>query len=137
MLNSRVNSRANPPATSATEVEVLFASLAPTGPEFSQKKMFGYLCCFVNGNLFAGLHKRNMIFRLPAGDQAVFLQIEGAAPFKPRPGRSMQAYVSLADPLSQDPRLLKKWMSRALAHVSAMPRKAKKAAKAGARTGKR
>ena len=41
----------------------------------------------------------------------------------------MQAYVSLADPLSQDPRLLKKWMSRALAHVSAMPRKAKKPAK--------
>ena len=69
MFNSRVNSRANPPATSATEVEVLFASLAPTGPEFSQKKMFGYLCCFVNGNLFAGLHKRNMIFRLPAGDR--------------------------------------------------------------------
>ncbi len=115
--------------SSPTELETLFASLAPTGPEFSQKKMFGYLCCFANGNLFAGLHKREMIFRLPIEDQAVFLLLEGAAPFEPMPGRRSKKYVSLADPLSQDPRLLKKWMSRALAHVSAMPRKVKKPAK--------
>ena len=115
--------------SSPTELETLFASLAPTGPEFSQKKMFGYLCCFANGNLFAGLHKRDMIFRLPIEDQAVFLLLEGAAPFEPMPGRRMKEYASLADPLSQDSRLLKKWMSRALTHVSAMPRKARKLAK--------
>lgn len=51
---------ANPPA----EFETLFASLAPIGPDFDREKMFGYLCCSVVGNLFAGLHKRDMLLRL-------------------------------------------------------------------------
>jgi hypothetical protein len=88
--------------------------------------MFGTLCCFVNGNLFAGLHPRHILFRLPARDQAVFLLLAGATPFEPAPGRRMKNYVSLADPLSQDLRLLEKWMLRALTHVSAMPPKAAK-----------
>jgi len=33
----------------------LFTGLAPEDPQVEQKKMFGWPCCFVNGNLFAGL----------------------------------------------------------------------------------
>ena len=50
---------------SSDELMSLFSELAPNGPRVEQKKMFGWPCCFVNGNLFAGLHKENMIFRLP------------------------------------------------------------------------
>ena len=48
----------------------LFTGLAPEDPQVEQKKMFGWPCCFVNGNLFAGLHKESMIFRLSQPDAA-------------------------------------------------------------------
>ena len=132
----RTQTRSTPKMTwekSPGELETLFASLVPAGPDFDRKKMFGYLCGFINGNLFAGLHKRDMLFRLPDEDQVVFLEIEGAVPFEPMPGRRMKGYVSLSHPLSQDPALLKKWMSQALAHVSTMPPKLKKPPKTRAR----
>ena len=52
----------------------------------------GWPCCFVNGNLFAGLHKQSMIFRLSEKDLATFLKQEGAAEFEPMPGRKMKGY---------------------------------------------
>ena len=91
--------------------------------------MFGWPCCFVGGNLFAGLHKQSMIFRLSEADQAAFLKLDGAAEFEPMPGRKMRGYVILADPLQRDRRELAKWMKRSLEFTSALPAKAKKPAK--------
>src|SRR5689334_10471893 len=54
---------------SSTKLADLFGELAPKDPNVELKKMFGWPCCFVNGNLFAGLHKQSMIFRLSAEDQ--------------------------------------------------------------------
>jgi hypothetical protein len=65
----------------------LFEKLAPKDAQVEQKKMFGWPCCFVNGNLFAGLHKQSMIFRLAEQDQAAFLEMDDAAEFEPMPGR--------------------------------------------------
>jgi hypothetical protein len=38
---------------SSPELIALFAALAPKGAGVEQKKMFGWPCCFVNGNLFS------------------------------------------------------------------------------------
>jgi hypothetical protein len=75
---------------SSAELVALFAELAPQDPAVTQKKMFGWPCCFVNGNLFAGLHKESMIFRLSDDDRVAFLRLDGAADFEPMPGPKMR-----------------------------------------------
>jgi TfoX/Sxy family transcriptional regulator of competence genes len=107
----------------------LFAALAPGDPGVEQKKMFGWPCCFVNGNLFAGLHKQNMLFRLSDPDRAAFLKLKGAAEFEPMPGRKMRGYVTLANPTERDRKELARWMKRSLEFASALPAKAKKPVK--------
>ena len=57
-----------------------------------KRKMFGYPCRFVNGNLFMGLHNKNMILRLAEKDRADFVKL-GGKPFEPMPGRIMKEYV--------------------------------------------
>ena len=85
--------------------------------------MFGYRCCFVSGNLFAGLHKRDMLFRLSGKDQAVLLRIEGAAlaqalgsdKYAARTG--LLASTRIFQRLSARPR----WLQAAAADIRARP----------------
>ncbi len=84
------NANMNWEKSSANLVE-FFNTLAPADAGVEHKKMFGWPCCFVNGNLFAGLHKQSMIFRLSETDRVTFLKIEGAGEFEPMPGRKMKA----------------------------------------------
>ena len=112
---------------SPQELIDLFTSLAPAAPGVEQKKMFGWPCCFVNGNLFTGLHKQSMIFRLSEADQAAFLKLDGAAEFEPMPGRKMRGYVILSEPLTRDRKQLARWISRALQFASGLPPKEKSA----------
>jgi TfoX/Sxy family transcriptional regulator of competence genes len=112
---------------SSPRLETAFAELIPKVAGVTQKQMFGWPCCFVNGNLFAGLHRQAMIFRLADHDQAEFLKLRGAVNFEPMPGRKMKGYVSLAEPLQLDKRELSEWMGRALEHARTLPSKAKPA----------
>src|SRR5215471_18570490 len=111
---------------SSQELIDLFTSLAPTAAGVQQKKMFGWPCSFVNGNLFAGLHKQSMIFRLSEADQAAFLKMEGAAEFEPMPGRKMRGYVILSEPGRRDRKELTRWIERSLRFAAALPSKAAK-----------
>jgi len=111
----------------------LFGELAPKDPRVEQKKMFGWPSCFVNGNLFAGLHKESMLFRLSEKDQVIFLKLDGAAEFEPMPGRKMKGYATLSNALTRDRKELAMWMGRALAYAAELPAKAKKAAKPSAK----
>ena len=87
---------------SSAELVALFTELVPKDPEVTQKKMFGWPCCFVNGNLFAGLHKESMIFRLSDADRLAFLRLDGAADFEPMLGRKMKGYTTLRNPMRRD-----------------------------------
>ncbi len=111
---------------SSTELVALWSELAPAGPNVENRRMFGWPCSFVNGNLFAGLHKQCILFRLSASDQANLLKLEGAAEFEPMPGHKMKGYVILSNPLERDRREISKWIDRALQFASEMPAKAKK-----------
>src|SRR6266849_5909936 len=122
---------------SSTDLVALWNELAPTGPNVENQKMFGWPCSFVNGNLFAGLHKQCILFRLSAGDQANLLKLEGAAEFEPMPGRKMKGYVILSNPLERDRKEVSMWIDRALQFASGLPGKAKKTgAKRGASKGR-
>jgi len=114
---------------SSPELTALFADLAPKAPSVTQKQMFGWPCCFVNGNLFTGLHKQSIIFRLSDDDRAAILKLHGTADFEPMPGRKMKGYVILADPLRRDRVELRRWIESALKHTQALPPKARRAKK--------
>lgn len=115
---------------SSERLVALFEQLAPQDPSVTSKKMFGWPCCFVNGNLFAGLHKQSMIFRLHDTDRAAFLELGGTGDFEPMPGRKMKGYMIMAEPLDRERSILAQWMRRSLAFTRALPPKAKKAASA-------
>jgi TfoX/Sxy family transcriptional regulator of competence genes len=91
------------------------------------RKMFGYSCAFVNGNMFAGLHEAGMVLRLPEEQRTEFLQLKGAAQFEPMPGRVMREYVVVPKILLNAPEKLRAWMEKSLAYVSSLPAKPKKA----------
>jgi|WetSurMetagenome_2_1015567.scaffolds.fasta_scaffold821534_1 TfoX/Sxy family transcriptional regulator of competence genes len=96
------------------------------------RKMFGYPCAFVNGNMFAGLHESGMILRLPESERKTFLKLKGSSQFEPMPGRFMREYVVAPADMAGHPGIVAKWLSKAYAYGSSLPAKARKA-KAGPR----
>jgi TfoX/Sxy family transcriptional regulator of competence genes len=88
--------------------------------------MFGYPCCFVNNNMFMGLHQENMMVRLEPSDRAEFLTIDGASLFEPMAGRTMKEYVTIPPQVLADEEELATWVQRSLDWVGAMPPKVKK-----------
>jgi TfoX/Sxy family transcriptional regulator of competence genes len=87
------------------------------------RKMFGYACCFVNGNLFVGLHQSSMMVRLDPSDRAEFLTLDGACLFEPMPGRAMKEYVAIPPQVMADEPELARWIERSLAYAGALPPK--------------
>ena len=83
--------------------------------------MFGWPCCFVNGNLFFGLYKQSMIFRLPESDFREFLRDEGAMHFEPMPGRKNKGFVAATGEMLEDGTALAHWMARARSMPGACP----------------
>lgn len=97
------------------------------------KKMFGYPCCFLNGNMFTGLHEENWIVRLSQEDREEMMENHGASQFEPMEGRVMKEYVALPQDILSSPSDLKKWLEKSHAFVSTLPPKAKKPRKVKAR----
>jgi TfoX/Sxy family transcriptional regulator of competence genes len=96
-------------------------------PGAEPRKMFGYSCVFMNGNMFAGLHEAGMVLRLPENQRTEFLRLKDAKQFEPMPGRVMREYVVVPKILLNAPGKLRAWMQKSLAYVSSLPAKPKKA----------
>jgi hypothetical protein len=114
---------------SSADLVDLFHHIVPAGAGIQQKQMFGYPCAFVNGNLFSGLFRQNMIFRLSPSDSAAFRDHPDTADFEPMPGRKMTGYVMLSAPFAVGEDQLADWMKCALEFASSLPAKAKAAGK--------
>jgi TfoX/Sxy family transcriptional regulator of competence genes len=95
-------------------------------PSVEPRKMFGYSCVFVKGNMFAGLHEAGMVLRLPEEQRAEFLRLKGAKQFEPMPGRVMREYVVVPMVLLDSPERLRAWVEKSLTYVSSLPAKPKK-----------
>lgn len=100
-----------------------FSELVPEDPRVSRRKMFGYPCAFVGGNLFMGLHQEAMILRLSDDDRSEFLGLEGAAIFEPMPGRPMREYVVVPPAVLGRTATLSGWIRRALGYAASIPPK--------------
>lgn len=71
----------------------LLERVLPEGPNIERRKMFGYPCAFVNGNMFAGLFGKQMFVRLPAEERLSLMAGQEAKPLEPMPGRPMKDYI--------------------------------------------
>lgn len=126
---SKKGSKAQPPKwqKSPPQLVELFARLqVGLPPDAERRKMFGYPCSFVNGQMFAGLHQTNMVLRLGEADRAEFLKQTGAKVFEPMPGRTMKEYVVVPPSLKSEEEMLFKWTLRAFSYAKSLGPKAKK-----------
>jgi TfoX/Sxy family transcriptional regulator of competence genes len=111
----------------------LFADALPDDSRIERRKMFGYPCAFIGGNLFAGLHQESFIVRLSEADRTRAKAQHGARTFEPMPGRSMREYVVLPDATLTDRRKLAAWLRRALDYAASLPAKSRKKARTKAK----
>lgn len=106
-------------------IEAFHAAL-PTDARVERRKMFGYPCAFVNGNMFTGLHETNLIVRLPEVKRRLLIEERGARVFEPMPGRVMREYVALSEETINDPAELARWMRASFEFAAALAPKPKK-----------
>jgi TfoX/Sxy family transcriptional regulator of competence genes len=106
-----------------------FLAALPEDGRVERRKMFGYPCAFVNGNMFTGLHQDNLVVRLAEEDRQTLVDKKGAHIFAPFPGRLMKEYVDMPEAIIGNDKELKGWLMRSLEYASALP---PKGAKAGA-----
>jgi TfoX/Sxy family transcriptional regulator of competence genes len=110
-----------------------FSSELERLPGAQQRKMFGQPAAFANGHMFTGLFGSSWFVRLPEDAAAELLQLDGAGPFEPMPGRPMKGYVVLPEPVVTRPAALQDWLERAFAYATSLPPKVAKPAKASKR----
>jgi TfoX/Sxy family transcriptional regulator of competence genes len=116
-----------PKFTAAPEAVVnLFHAAVEGLPEVELRKMFGYPCAFVRGQMLAGVFQDHIMLRLSAEDRAKFLQLPGAKPFEPRPGQVMREYVELLPDVMASSAAIKRWVESGRAYVETLPPKVKK-----------
>ncbi len=85
-------------------VERFTAVTAPL-PDVERRQMFGYPCLFVGGNMVTGLHQAAWFVHLSEADRDELLQLPGAGPFEPMPGRPMGGYVILPPAVIAEPEI--------------------------------
>jgi TfoX/Sxy family transcriptional regulator of competence genes len=88
-----------------------------------KRKMFGYDCAFVNGNMFTGLHEENWVMRLPENRRTEFVKTFKTKIFEPFPGRTMKEYVVVPENVKKDQKELKKWLQLSYEYVKSLPPK--------------
>lgn len=92
-----------------------------------RKKMFGYPCYFVNGNMFAGLFADDLFFRVDPEKKASVLKTNPEyREFEPLPGRIMKEYLVIPDPRNREQKKLYNIILASLEYASALPEKKKK-----------
>jgi TfoX/Sxy family transcriptional regulator of competence genes len=88
-----------------------------------KRKMFGYPCCFINGQMFTGLHQESWVLRLSPEDRENFLQRAGAKIFEPMKGRLMKEYAVIPGRYLKNSRFMKKWIEKSKRYALTLPPK--------------
>jgi TfoX/Sxy family transcriptional regulator of competence genes len=91
-----------------------------------QRRMFGFPCAFVNGNMFAGLFQTGLFLRLSETEREEFLRLKGASRFEPLPGRVMREYVTAPADMARQPKVVAEWLRKAFVYGSFLPAKVMK-----------
>jgi hypothetical protein len=101
-------------------LEIFYAALPPSA--FVEHKTFaGCPCCFVNGNMFAGVRRRYMVLRLSEEDRREFMGRYPSMVFLPFLGRQLREYVVVPRGLLQSRGELSQWVQRAFQYAMTLP----------------
>lgn len=89
---------------------------------YSEKKMFGSICFFINGNMTVGPWKGALIVRLPKEDHEMNQRLPHATPMDIT-GKVMRGWVKVEPEGIETDDQLKIWVDRAIAFVRTLPPK--------------
>jgi TfoX/Sxy family transcriptional regulator of competence genes len=81
--------------TQSKDVAMMFEAAVKTLPDLERKKMFGWTCVFVGGNMLGDYYQNQMMLRLSEKDKTRFLELPGACHFNPKGNRPMLEYVDV------------------------------------------
>ena len=98
-------------------------------PQAELRKMFGYPCAFLHGNMVVGLHESNLAVRLPPAEREEALKKGHGVIFAPMAGRVMKEYVALEANLIADPKRLLEFVAKSIHYGETLPPKTKPAKK--------
>jgi TfoX/Sxy family transcriptional regulator of competence genes len=87
-----------------------------------EKKMFGGLAFLINGNMSVGVHKNELIVRLPPEETDSALKEPGARIFDIT-GRPMKGWLMIGGAGLKNETALKNWVKRGVSFASALPKK--------------
>lgn len=92
-------------------------------PDITLRQMFGYPCAWIGGNMLTGLFAQEWWVRVSEPDREALLELPGAHPFEPMPGRSMGRYVVLPADVAASDEALDAWLAKAIEFTRTMPPK--------------
>jgi TfoX/Sxy family transcriptional regulator of competence genes len=110
----------------AEELAVKFYEALPKDEQVERKKMFGYPCAFVNGNMAVGMFGQDIFVRFDEAERNDRIKSARARPFEPMPGRPMKEYIVLPRTVVEDPAALKLALGQSVNYVHSLPPKEKK-----------
>jgi hypothetical protein len=90
--------------------------------KIEEKKMFGCICFFINGNALVGVWKDRLIARLGPDEGEAALREPHVRAFDIT-GRPMRNWVAVEPEGVEDDVQLKDWIQRAMKFVGKLPRK--------------
>lgn len=94
------------------------------------RKMFGYPCYFINGNMFIGLHQDNLVLRLGEDDRKTAMKKDkDVKVFEPMPGRKMGEYIVIPATIYSNKAAFDALLAKSMKYVSSLPPKQKKSKK--------
>lgn len=103
--------------------------------ELTFKPMFGGVCAYVGGRVFASLSNVGLALKLPPEAQAELLLEEGAKRLQYEPDAPpSKQYVVVPPPMQTDPAALAVWLARSVEYVLAQPAPKPRASKSKHKT---
>lgn len=91
-------------------------------PEFVEKKMFGGVGYMINGNMAVGVHKDNLIVRLPEAESDQALKLPNVTVFD-MTGRPMKGWIMVKPAGVKSDKELRKWVERGTEFAKSFPKK--------------
>ena len=104
------------------EIEKRMNKITAGWKNFNSKKMFGGICCLLNGNMVCGVYKDFLILRIGADEAEAAMKKPSVKAFDIT-GRPMKGWVMVAEEGIGDDAQLKDWLQKAKKFVAALPAK--------------
>ncbi len=104
------------------EIETRINRISLSWKNIDNKKMFGGVCCLLNGNMFCGVHKDFLILRLGEKISENALELPHVRPFDIT-GKPMKGWVMVEQEGFRSDNKLRDWLKKAKEFVKTLPSK--------------